>query len=274
MVLNDISVDLPPRLCYKSEYFFHPVTETERVVVRTVPRTAFFLITALLVVCFSAAAEESIYGPPIEFGAGVGMFRMQSRPQWSSKYTGVGMINGSIRLFKGFAVQGGKDIGRGDEPRPDMIDYGVGIKLWTNEKTYQNSYWYGVRYDIPADFVRIDFFGMDFLTFSAGLNTSKFGLYSSYRFTEDKAIKLEKKEKFRVATAEGPYFGIAGRWRFETEDSKLTGSWLGAFGIEAGLRYTRYSDCSLRHSNIEEAKDNYNSYLVYVLGFVKIGLFE
>lgn len=222
----------------------------------------------------AAVGENLLYGPPLEFGAGVGMYRMQSRPEWSSKYSAAGILSVSLRLIEGFSIQGGRELGRGDEPRPDLIDYGVGIKLWTNEKTFQNSYWYGVRYDIPAYLLRIDFFGMDFLSVSGGLDKTKYGLYSSYQFTEDKAVKLDSKMKFRVATIEGPYVGIAGRWRFETEDSKITGSWLGAFGIEAGLKYFLYRDAEVRHSNIAMPKDHFNSYQVYLLGFTKIGLFD
>jgi len=236
-------------------------------------------IYSVFIICFVLSVfsdvsygDDNLYGPPLEVGVSARGLRMQSRPEWSSKYIYGGGVHVSLRLYRGLAVQAGRNYGKGDEPRPDLIDYGKGIKLWTHEKTFEEVEWYSIRYEIPAHYVRIDFMSIDFISVSAGISETKFGLYSSYRFTDEKAIKLDNTEKFRVATVDGKFVELAARWRFETEDSEETGSWFGAYGLGLGVRYTRYGDVSRRHDNIREPRDAFNSLEVFLNGFIKIKL--
>ncbi len=233
------------------------------------------IVTTVALCAAYAAADDYNYGPPLEFGAGAIGFRMQSRPEWSSKYIYGGSLNGALRIFRGLAVQGGIEYCKGDEPRPDMIDYGPGIRLWTHEKTYKEVRWYGLRYELPARLVHSDFFGLDAFMVGAGMSSTKFGLYSSYLFPVDdtKPINLLGKDKFRVATADGVYVSLSGRWIFDMmQEEGDAESFLGSYGIEIGGRYTRYGDISLRHDNIKEPRDSFNSIELFFNGFVRFNL--
>lgn len=241
-------------------------------------RSTFFPLFFLAVLAFSSGAvsQESVYGPPVEIGVAVRGYRFQSRADWSSKYSYAGGGNIAIRLFRGLAVQAGRDVGKGDEPRPDLIDYGDGYKLWTNEKSYQDVTWYGLRYEVPSHYLNITYAGIDFICIGTGMQRTKFGLYSSYKFSDQNGekvlIDLEEKKKFRVATMTGPYVSLSGRWKFDTHESKGTGSWLGAFGLEFGGRYNFYTDSSLRYENVPDPRDSFNSYELFLIAFMKIEL--
>ena len=237
-------------------------------------RSIVFLLFIFTVSALStdAVSQESVYGPPIEIGISARGYRFQSRADWSSKYSYAGGGNLAIRLFRGLAIQAGRDVGKGDEPRPDLIDYGNGYRIWTDEKTFQDAVWYGLRYEVPAHYFNLTYAGVDFICIGAGIQKTKFGLYSSYKFTENELIDLEEKKKFRVATMTGPYVSLSGRWKFDTRESKGTGSWLGAFGLEFGGRYNFYTDSSLRYDNVPDPKDNFNSYEIFLNVFMKIKL--
>lgn len=232
-------------------------------------------VSGIFIFSLSVTAQESIYGPMIEIGGGMSGFRMQSRPDWAAKYYGAGLVTGAIRLYRGFSVLAGKDYGYGKEPRPSFLDYGKDVKLNTDEGTYLDGMWYGVRYEIPMSIFDKDIMGIDFIYASSGMTQTKFGIRSAYLVKEDEKLYEEgpKGKNFRTATVSAPYAALAARWRLDTEDSRETGSWFGAYGLDIGVRYIRFNESSIRHDNIMMPKSNFNWFQIFVIGFIKIKLF-
>ena len=78
---------------------------------------------------------------------------------------------------------------------------------------------------------------------------------------------------FKTADLKGYNFTLAARWRIDTESIKERDSWIGAYGLDIGLKYARYSKCTPEYENITEAKSNFNYYQIFIVGFVKIRFF-
>jgi len=219
-----------------------------------------------------AVADDPVFGPNIEIGVGLSQAQLHSRPEWSGKNYQSGFFYGALRVFKGLSVQGGYGYGMGDEPRPDWIDYGVDVKLWTHQDTYREARWYGLRYEVPSALLKVDLLGMDFLCAAAGWNRTKYGIKSQFLMKDGEIEKLDNIDRFRTATVEGPYFSLSGRWRLDTDLTKDTGAWFGAYGLELGVRRLGYWKSSVRHDNILKPKTNFNCYEIFLIGFVKIKL--
>ncbi len=241
----------------------------------------FNIQRVFLAICFigctgfsqNVSADHPVFGPRLVIGCGLSGLRLQSRPDWTAKYYGGGIISGAVRLYEGLSAEAGKEYGFGTrDPRADWVDYGEGVRLWTKDKTYNENSWLGLQYEIPLGLFSGDFFGINFICASLGMNYTKYGIRSDVLLKGDIREELDRKEKFRTATLSGPYAAIAARWRFDTVESEEKGSWFGAYGLDIGVRYTRYNKSSLRHDNVMEPKSNFNCFQLFMVGFLKIKL--
>jgi len=219
-----------------------------------------------------ALADNPTYGPPIEIGCGGSGYRMQSRPDWGSKYCVAGFGTVAVRVFKGLSIQAGKEYGNGDNPRVDLVNYGENVILRANKRTTQQASWIGARYDVPASIFNSDFMGMDFICASAGMMFTKFGLKCNYQVVDGILNKLPNTEDFRIAKVSGPFVGLTARWRIDSDITRGTDAWFGAYGFDIGVRYTRYTDQTTKHDNITAPKSNFNCYQLFIVAFVKIKL--
>ena len=80
--------------------------------------------------------------------------------------------------------------------------------------------------------------------------------------------------KYHVADVSGPYGVIAVRWRLDAVYAKDAESWIGAHGFDIGLKYIRYTSCSTRFDTIEKTGSDFSFLQVFVIGFVKLSIFE
>jgi len=238
-------------------------------------RGACRVVALLIVICAvtvsqSAGADHPVYGPPLEIGLGVSGLRMQSRPDWTSKYYGTGIITGAYRIFHGLSIQAGMDYSYGEEPDPEWIDYGENTRLWTHKGTYGETIFYGLRYEIPTGGFDTDIISIPFLCVSLGMVKTEYGIRSK-RLEVNRAVEeQENLTNYRTADVSGPYVSLGARWRFDTVDSQETQSWFGAYGLDIGVRYIRYNKSSMAYDNVMEPKSHFNSYQIYMIGFMKI----
>jgi len=217
-----------------------------------------------------SSAEHPLYGPRLEIGGGLSGARFQSRPNWVDKYSFGGTITAAVRIYEGLSVQVGKDYTVGDEPRPSWIEYGKDRLLETKEGTVMEVSWGGLRYEIPARYVGMDFFGMSFVYALAGVRIAKYGIMSGRAFQGNGIVDLAGISNYRIAKITTPYAAVAGRWRFKTDMSEDAESWFGSYGLDVGVRYIRGGDVVRRHDNIMKPKSHFNSYELFIIAFMKI----
>jgi len=243
-----------------------------------------------------AQEDTEVENPRFEIGAGVSGLRFQSRPEWTGKYMGTLFGMASMRLLYGLSVQGMGGVGNGSEPYPDFIPYESGVMIKTNAGTYCEEASLGLRYDIPATAVTraIDtlasvarlrkrdplatprtYAGIDYICPSVGIVRTAFSVKGNRKlYIETEEFEyLDSNNYFKLADANGVYAGVAVRWRLDTDYTENADSWFGSYGIDVGARYIRYNDCNLHSASVQPAKSYFNSYQVYLVGFMKFKLF-
>ena len=244
----------------------------------------YFFIIVFYIFCSKAAfTDQKEYGPRFEIGIGGSGFRLQSRPDWSSKYYGSGIFTSSFRIFRGLSILGGKDMAFGRSPRSDWFNYGNHYQIDSGKGTYMEGSLLGLRYDIPLRKFNIDIEGIHTVYCGGGLLWDEYGIRSKNQkfYYEEKAWEYDKApdevrdslRHFKTADLKGYYFTLAARWRIDTESIEEKDSWIGAYGLDIGLKYARYSKCTPEYENITEAKSNFNYYQIFIVGFVKIRFF-
>jgi len=260
-----------------------------------------FLCTAAVAVSVAlppAFAQEGTEAenPRFEIGAGVSGLRYWSRPEWTSDYMGTLLATASMRLLLGLYVQGTAELGKGDDPYPDWITYKEGLAIKTNAGTYSEGTSLGLRYDIPATTVsRIintlataarlrkrdpaftpgTYGGIDYFCPSVGMVRTTFGVKGNGQ-KETGPTEIESfgaSREFYIADVTGFYAGIAARWRLDTDYTENPGSWFGSYGVDFGARYIRFSDDNRHSPTLEPTSSRFNSYQVYLVGFMKFKLF-
>jgi hypothetical protein len=235
-------------------------------------RSRYTLLLLALLLTVSAAhtaGAQDRYGPPFEFGIGLTGFLPQSNPEWTGdRYGGMG-ISGAIRIFAGLGLTGGIQYLFGTSPQPDKIPYNDEFELLTENSTDYETRWFGVRYVLPMDVVGIEYKSIHSVMIGGGVSTTHFGQHIE-RWKQN-GIEVEADtNNIRTATAEGYYVMAAARWKFLTNETIETGSWLGSYGVDAGVRYNRYTDVKNRGSLLEEPSDGFGSLQVFVIGFMKV----
>jgi len=216
---------------------------------------------------------EMIYGPGIEVGVGVGAdLEGEARP-WNADRYNMGIITAAMRIFQGLSVQGGLDYGRGRNSEADTLTYGD-YRLKLNKKTFLNSYWAGVRYEVPMSMIGRDIMGIHSVYCAAGMAWADYGVKSSEGSYRGESFTNDNVEQFKVARLTGPYFMVAARWRIDRPDKETTNTLWGSYGVDFGVRYSKLGDHTLEYPNIPAPSGDYTSTQIFLAGFVKIRLFE
>jgi hypothetical protein len=240
----------------------------------------FALVISLLLPGGVYSADKDPYGPRIELGFGGLASRMQSRPEWSSKYFNSVLVTGSYRVISGLSVQGGLDTGQGPHSQSPWLDYGPRKQVSTDGGSYMNGQWVGLRYDIPLK----QHYASDIHTiyFAGGVTRYLFGTKSKWQRNyktdygwdnNENPENINSENSFKLADMKGYYLAVAARWRFNLDMSPNADSWLGAYGVDLGVRYLRHNKHSLEYDNIDIPKSNFNSYQVFATLFLKLKLF-
>jgi len=234
----------------------------------------------ICVVSFSqdVFADQFTYGPRFEVGFGPSMSRMRSRPDWSSKFYAAVVMNLSYRIIYGLSIHGGRNFAYGLAPRPEWINYGSNYQINTDKGTYGEANWLGARYDIPLNKLKNDFEGIHTIYIAGGMTMDEYGIRSekqNYYVIEkgwESGSKFEAKSlerAYRTADLKGYYIALAARWRLDTEHTEEKDSWIGSYGLDIGVKYTRYTDCDTKFDNIMDARSNFNYYQIFIIGFLK-----
>ncbi len=241
-------------------------------------RITFAAALLFFLPALSHAAEtpdrvEMIYGPGIEIGIGMGAnLEGEERPWNSDSYT-MGLVTASMRIFQGLSIHGGLDYGKGRNSDADTLTYGD-YRLQLNNKTFLSSYWAGVRYEVPMSFFGKDIMAIHSLYCAAGMTWADYGVQSSKWSYRGESVTNDNVEQFKVVRMTGPYLMAAARWRIDRPDAETQGSWLGSYGIDLGVRYSRLGDHTVEYPNIPAPSGGYTSTQVFLTGFIKIKLFE
>ncbi len=242
--------------------------------------TLFFLQAAILLFLAAVARAqgtpdpiEMIYGPGIEIGGGAGFNIEGEETPWNSKNYNLGLVTASIRIFQGLSIQGGMDYGKGKNSDADTLTYGD-YRLQLNKKTFISSYWAGLRYEIPMSMIGKDIMAIHSVYCAVGMTWADYGVQSSKWTYRDESVTNDNTEQFKVVRFTGPYIMAAARWRIDRQDAEAGGSWLGSYGVDLGVRYSRLGDHTIEHPNIPAPSDDYTSTQIFLTGFIKIKLFE
>jgi len=236
---------------------------------------ALCTLMCLLGNSYESSAYDSKLGPPLEIGGGIAYTWAQKYPDWSAENYKMGIVNGGIRFFRGLSLQGGLDASLGEEISLESMDYNTtDIKKLEeiNESFYESS-WIGLRYEVPIPIDK-DLHRINSIHATLGISWARFALTSSQWVRNEDRESDQPETKYHIAKLRGPYAMVCARWRFDTEASITTGSWFGSYGIDAGLKYSRYSDCSPRYEPISKAESDFSVLQMFVVGFVKIKFFE
>ncbi len=235
------------------------------------------LVLAAAFALFTSAAyaeDHPVYGPRFEIGGGLGYSSENLPPQWASKNNRVCLLIGNIRLFKGLAVQGGVDWSNGGKPQADSITCG-GYRVKINKGTFSGAKWAGLRYEVPMSLLRRDIAGIHSVYGAAGYSWSEMGVQSTEWVYKGVTETTDRERGFRLADMNGPYAILAARWRIDSPETEgRRASWLGAYGLDVGVRYNRYREMDGAYPNIPKASSNYGSYQVFMVGFLKFRMFE
>ncbi len=234
-----------------------------------------FLLFLAFSVCgiLPVSADQTILGPNAELGVRFDGFSMQGRPEWCSKYYGAGMITVAYRLLFGLSVHGAIGFGLGDESVSDWIEYGEDFRIKADRRTYTELSWAGFRYEIPMKTLGMDYAHIDIVYCSLGMMYAKYSIKSRTWIDTGVLEKGSETKLYRTADVSGPYAELAARWRLDTDITKDTGSWLGALGVDLGVRYIHYTDSKVRFDNIMKPTSAFNCFEVFLVGSMKMSFF-
>lgn len=240
-------------------------------------RVVAALTVAILAILFASAVraeDDSLYGPRFEMGGGIGISSMSVQPEWVPESDKTGMITASMRLYKGLSVQGGIDWSRGGNPHSKSISSGDYL-IRINEGTFSTSQWAGLRYELPMSVLKRDILAINSFYCAGGLNWSGYGVRSTEWKKDGEQHTADEIRGFTLADINGSYAAIAARWRIDNPESNgITDSWLGAYGIDFGVKYIRYHDTTLAEANVAEVPDDFAKIQFFLVGFLKFRFFE
>jgi len=231
--------------------------------------TSLLLVAVLSVSAAHATRAQDRYGPPFEFGVGFTGFRSMSYPEWVVDYYGGVAIGGAVRIFAGLGVAGGIEYQIGASPEPDELTYSDDLVLMSDKGTDGETRWYGVRYELPLDIVGIEYKSIHSVVIGGGVTSTRFGLNLD-KWKRNGIEEPSDTGNIRTATADGYYIMAAARWKLLTNETIESGSWLGSYGIDAGVRYNRYTDVSTGGGLLEAPSDSFGSLQVFIIGFMKV----
>jgi len=238
-----------------------------------------------ITLAFSQAAgtqttmDDFTYGPRLEFGINGAGLQFGSRPGWSSKYALTGGIYMSYRILYGLTFLGGMSFGIGSPPGSDTINYGPHYQINTDKGGYSEGTWIGARYDLPLNLIHKQIYNIHTVYIAGGAIWNSYGIRSDkqkyYPDGWESGTEGEPRMEnrwYRVADMSGYFVALAARWRFDTINTEVRGSWIGSYGLDIGVRYTRYSDCEPARDTIETAGSNFNNFQIFIAGSLKLRL--
>lgn len=237
----------------------------------------FFTSAILLVIIMHPAvvsASDEFRGPRIEVGGSVGYVTVSQNPVWSAKNFRTGSVTGAFRIFREISVQGGYEGSIEEGISIKSLDYGSDMQLKKVDSSSYGSPWVGVRYEIQSDILKGYRFGSYSLYASLGYTWARFEVTTNEWMVREVLEQGNPRTKYHVADVSGPYGIIALRWRFDSDFTKNTDSWLGAYGFDGGLKYIRYTSCSTRYDTIEKSGSDFSFLQVFIIGFIKLSFFE
>ena len=234
----------------------------------------FVMFVVMICLPAGASAEDTFnYGSRFEFGIGGGYSAEYSRPGWSSESSGLVMITGAVRLWKGLGVQGGVDFGHGGRPDADSLAYGSDYILNPNKGTYSNSKWLGLRYEIPMKLIKQDFMGINSFYVSGAYCWSDYGVRSTEWLHNSVLFSGQTRTKYQFSKMEGQVYSVAARWKAD-DKTVMESPWLGAYGADFGLKYTRYEEGDPELPGLEKSRSGFNNLQVFFTVYMKFNLLE
>jgi len=235
-----------------------------------------FIITFFLYLSFptSASASDTGLGPSFEIGGGLMYAQSNNYPDWSTKNYRMGTINGAVRFFRGLAFQGGYDSSLGEDVHLKSLTYGDEIRLEKLGVSNYETSWFAFRYEVPMRALKRDLFRIQTVYTSLGISWARYTLTSSQCIKNGIREIDQSETRYHIADMRGPIAVLGARWRMDTDVTQGTGSWLGAYGIDAGVRYIRYDSYTPAHDTIEKPAGDVAVLQVFVIGFLKIRWFE
>jgi len=238
-----------------------------------IPRT----IPVLCMVCLAALSgthvEAEGLGPRLEIGIGGGGSSMRNRPGWAGKRYGSLFGTAAYRLIAGLAVQGGQEFGFGRNPGSEIIPYDSVGTLKIKKSLRSESAWYGLRYEfiVPA---RIRTWYLSGVWVAGGIVKTDYTVdISTYYYTGDPPPTIPSGQ-ITIAKTDGTYAALGARWRFTTDETSADDAWMGSYGLDAGVRYISYGDCRVSRSAVELPTSTFHAIEVFVVGFMKVRLFD
>ncbi|MBN1292324.1 MAG: hypothetical protein JXB48_10840 [Candidatus Latescibacteria bacterium] len=219
------------------------------------------------------SADDTKLGPPIEIGGGIAYTWSSSKPEWSIDSYKMGILCGGIRFFKGLSVQGGIDASLGEKIDLKPVQYDDNMRLEKIKNSLYETSWVGLRYEVPVP-VTSDLYRINSFHTTVGYSWARYTLTSTEWVIGNEWEIDQPETKYLIARLGGPYVAICARWRFDTEESINTGSWFGSYGLDVGIKYSRYNTCNTRYDTIQEADPKFSVVQVFLIGFVKIRFFE
>ncbi|MFC1606416.1 hypothetical protein ACFL47_00475 [Candidatus Latescibacterota bacterium] len=265
---------------------FKNVTGRLSKLLSAIDKAAGFLIVILIIAPLCVHAEiqpDDFYGPPIEFGGSAGYFFSQSYPVWSAREYKTGSINVSLRIFRNLSVQGGYEGSLEEDIDLEELTYSDELVLENVSSSNFGAPWLGLRYEIPATFLKTNDMKIHSFYGSIGYTWAKFSVSSSeWRLndtleTDNLTGTLETdnlKTRYTIANVSGPYGIVAARWRFDSNFKRGAESWFGSYGLDVGVKYSRFSSSSTKHDKIEEPEPSFSAVQIFAAGFIKMSLFE
>jgi hypothetical protein len=239
----------------------------------------FVSICPIFIILFlfpgSVLAEDTAdYGSRYEFGIGGSYSQEYKQPHWTSGNYNIAMLTGAIRLYKGLAVQGGVDIGRGGKPISDSLSYGKDYILNPNKGTYNGSSWVGLRYEFPMKQIKKDILGIHSIYAFGGFCWSDYGIQSTEWIYNGLLYTDQSKVAYRFAKLKGKFAAVAARWRVDTGTGKDEGPLLGSYGADLGIKYVHYRAGEPEVPGLEKSRDGFNNLQAFLILFMKFKIFE
>ena len=241
------------------------------------------LVTALWLSApgFAQDTDPDTYDPRFEIALSGGISQLSSSPDWCSDRYYSGSLIFSMNITDWLAVQGGKEIAYGSDIDRTWFDYGPHYQLNANTRPFRGGTLAGVRFDIPLTWFGRDYFHIHSLLWSAGLVWDGFELrgdeqlYYRTPYGWESGETPETREgsyQNKIADVNGYYIGLAARWRFDRLFGSGSESMIGQYGMDAGVRYTGYSDSSLEYDTLMAAPSGFSGIQLFVTFFTKIDL--
>ncbi|MCE5249964.1 hypothetical protein LLG96_07060 [bacterium] len=239
---------------------------------------SLLLFVAVLPVCplfiHSAAASDDPYGPRFEFGGGIQYAQGKNVPQWSTKTYRMGTINTAARIFRGLALQGGFNASLGEDISFKSLAYDNDMILEKPVDSFYENFWAGLRYELPMEKIKPDFMKIKTVYGSIGISRARYSMTSTQWVRKGVRETDQPETKYHVADMSGPYAALGARWRLNTDITGDTGSWLSSYGVDAGVKYIRYTSCSPAHDAIMKPSPDESVIEMYIVLFLKIRWFE